>query len=272
MSQDPRTLLLWAWIAMAGWMAVLWLVERARRNASLADIGWCVGLVAVVAGYAWSATGESERKLLLVVMASVYGLRLGGYILLNRVIGKPEDQRYQRLRSLWRLDEPLRMFGYFQLQAVAVVLFSLPFLAVMQNPRPPFSLWELAGVIVWMIGIAGESLADRQLAGFRAKPWNHDRVCRDGLWFFSRHPNYFFEWIHWWAYVVMAIGSPGWFLTWIGPLVMGLSLTRITGIPWAEEQALRSRGEDYRRYQDTTNAFVPWWPKAGQSSSAPFKN
>lgn len=272
MSQDPLTLLLWAWIAMAGWMAVLWLVERARRNASLADIGWCVGLVAVVAGYAWSATGESERKLLLVVMASVYGLRLGGYILLNRVIGKPEDQRYQRLRSLWRLDEPLRMFGYFQLQAVAVVLFSLPFLAVMQNPRPPFSLWELAGVIVWMIGIAGESLADRQLAGFRAKPWNKNRVCRDGLWFFSRHPNYFFEWIHWWAYVVMAIGSPGWFLTWIGPLVMGLSLTRITGIPWAEEQALRSRGEDYRRYQHTTNAFLPWWPKAGQSSSAPFKN
>ena len=132
------------------------------------------------------------------------------------------------------------MFGYFQLQAAAVVLFSLPFLAVMQNPRPPFSLWELAGVIVWMVGIVGESLADRQLAGFRAKPWNHDRVCRDGLWFFSRHPNYFFEWVHWWAYVVMAIGSPGWWLTWIGPVVMGVALIRITGIPWAEEQAIQN--------------------------------
>lgn len=272
MSHDPLTLLVWAWISMAGWMAVLWLVERTRRNASLADVGWCVGLVAVVAGYAWSATGEIERKLLLVVMASVYGLRLGGYLLLNRVIGKIEDQRYQRLRRLWRLDQPLRMFGYFQLQATAVVLFSLPFLAVMQNPRPPFSLWELASVIVWLIGIVGESLADLQLARFRAKSWNHDRVCREGLWFFSRHPNYFFEWIHWWAYVVMAIGSPGWLLTWIGPLVMGVSLTRITGIPWAEEQALRARGEDYRRYQDTTNAFLPWWPKTGHSSSAPFKN
>ncbi|MEK6633199.1 MAG: DUF1295 domain-containing protein, partial [Nitrospirota bacterium] len=186
MSPDPLTLLLWAWIAMAGWMALLWLVELVRRNVSLADVGWCVGLVAVVAGYAWFATGEIERKLLLVVMASIYGLRLGGYILLNRVIGKTEDQRYQRLRRLWRLDEPLRIFGYFQLQAAAIVLFSLPFLAVMQNPRPPFSLWELAGVLVWMVGIAGESLADRQLARFRAKPWNHDRVCREGLWFFSR--------------------------------------------------------------------------------------
>jgi len=272
MSSDPLTLLLWAWVAMAGWMALWWLVERTQRNASLADVGWCVGLVVVVAGYAWSATGESERKILLAVMASVYGLRLGGYILFNRVIGKTEDQRYQRLRLVWRLEKPLEMFLYFQLQAAAVVLFSLPFLAVMQNPRPPFSLWELAGVIVWLAGITGESLADRQLARFRAKSWNHDRVCRDGLCLFSRHPNYFFEWVHWWAYVVMAIGSPGLVVTWIGPLVMGVSLTKITGIPWAEEQALRTRGDDYHRYQATTNAFIPWWPKTGQSSSAPLKN
>lgn len=272
MAQDPLTLLLWSWIAMAGWMSALWLVERTQRNASLADVGWCVGLVAVVAGYAWSAAGEVERKLLLVVMASAYGLRLGWYILSNRVIGKAEDRRYQRLRRDGRLSDPLRMFGYFQLQAAAIVLFSLPFLAVMQNPRPPFSLWELAGVIIWMIGIIGESMADWQLAAFRAKPWNHDRVCREGLWYCSRHPNYFFEWVHWWAYVVMAIGSPGWGLTWIGPMVMGVALLRITGIPWAEEQAIRTRGDDYRRYQDTTSAFIPWWPKTGQSSSAPFKN
>jgi steroid 5-alpha reductase family enzyme len=272
MAHDPLTLLLSAWTAMAAWMAGLWLVERVRRNASLADVGWCAGLVVVVTSYAWFATGEAERKILLAVMASVYGLRLGGYILFNRVIGKTEDRRYQRVRLVWRLDEPFRMFGFFQLQAAAVVLFSLPFLAVMQNPRPPFSLWELAGVLIWTIGIAGESLADRQLARFRAKPWNHDRVCRDGLWFFSRHPNYFFEWVHWWAYVAMAVGSPGWLLTWIGPLVMGIALVKITGIPWAEEQALRARGEEYRRYQATTNAFFPWWPKSGHSSSAPFKN
>ncbi|MCC6141615.1 MAG: DUF1295 domain-containing protein [Nitrospira sp.] len=263
MSHDPLTLLFVAWAAMAVWMAVLWLVERTQRNASLADVGWCAGLVVVVAGYAWLATGETERKLLLAVMASIYGLRLGGYILFNRVIGKTEDRRYRRVREVWRLDEPLQMFGFFQLQAAAVALFSLPFLAVMQNPRPPFSLWELAGVLVWVIGVAGESLADLQLTRFRAKPWNHDRVCRDGLWFFSRHPNYFFEWVHWWAYAVMAIGSPGWLLTWIGPLVMGIALVKITGIPWAEAQALRTRGEDYRRYQDTTNAFIPWWPKIG---------
>lgn len=264
---DPLTLTGFAMVAMAGWMSVLWVVQRYQHNASLADVGWCFGLVAVVAGYAMFAAGEAERKILLLVMASVYGLRLGGYILFSRVIGKTEDGRYQRLRREWRLSEPIRMFGYFQLQAAAVVLFSLPFLAVMLNPRPPFGLWELAGVVVWLVGVAGEAVADRQLSRFRSKRWNHDRVCREGLWYLSRHPNYFFEWVHWWAYVAMAIGSSGWLLTWIGPFVMGVALVKITGIPWAEAQALRTRGEEYRRYQETTNAFIPWWPRSisGQS-------
>src|SRR5690606_13789140 len=104
---------------------------------------------------------------------------------------------------------PWFMFAYFQLQAAAVALFSLPFLVVIQNPRPPFGLVELIGVLIWLAAVVGEAAADRQLAAFRAKPWNRDRVCREGLWYFSRHPNYFFEWLHWWSYVVMALGAPG---------------------------------------------------------------
>jgi steroid 5-alpha reductase family enzyme len=153
------------------------------------------------------------------------------------------------------------MFGYFQLQAIAVAAFSLPFLVVIQNPRPPFGFWELGGLLLWIIAVSGEATADWQLARFRAKHWNHDRVCREGLWYYSRHPNYFFEWLHWWTYVVMAIGAPGWPLTCIGPIAMGWALLNVTGIPLAEQQALTSKGEDYREYQRTTNAFVPWFPK-----------
>jgi steroid 5-alpha reductase family enzyme len=109
--------------------------------------------------------------------------------------------------------------------------------------------------------VTGEAVADRQLGQFRSKPWNRDRVCRDGLWYFSRHPNYFFEWLQWWSYVVMAIGIPGWPLTWIGPVAMGWALVKVTGIPLVEAQALASRGEEYRIYQRTTNAFFPWLPK-----------
>jgi steroid 5-alpha reductase family enzyme len=153
------------------------------------------------------------------------------------------------------------MFGYFQLQSAAVAAFSLPFLVVIQNPRPPFSLVELAGLLLWILAVSGEAVADRQLSRFRARPWNRDRVCREGLWQYSRHPNYFFEWVHWWSYVVMAIGAPGWPLTFIGPVGMGWALLRVSGIPLAEQQALKTRGAEYRRYQQTTNAFVPWIPK-----------
>lgn len=260
-SHDPLTLIGTSLVVMTAVMFVLWLVQLRGRNASLADVGWCFGLIGVVTWYGASASGDPVRRGLLVAMVTAYSLRLGIYILLNRVIGKKEDPRYQWLRRRLGARERLGVFAYFLLQAPAVVLFSLPPLAAMQNPRPTFSLWELAGVLVWLVGVVGESVADWQLAAFRTKPWNRDRVCRNGLWYFSRHPNYFFEWLHWWAYVVMTIDTPGWLLTWIGPLAMGIALLKVTGIPLAEQQALATRGEDYRVYQRTTNAFIPWFPK-----------
>ncbi len=260
-SLDPLILIGTALVVMTGVMLILWLVQLRGRNASLADVGWCLGLIGVVTWYGTAASGDPVRRGLVVAMVTVYGLRLGIHILLNRVIGRKEDPRYQWLRSRLGVRERLGVLGYFLLQAPAVVLLSMPPLAVMQNPRPTFSLWELAGVLVWFLAVAGESVADWQLATFREKSWNRDRVCRDGLWYYSRHPNYFFEWLHWWAYVVIAIDTPGWLLTWIGPLVMGISLWKVTGIPLAERQALATRGEDYRAYQRTTNAFFPWFPK-----------
>jgi steroid 5-alpha reductase family enzyme len=261
MESNPLFLVLAAYLAMAVAMAGLWVLQLRMRNASIADVGFCAGLITIVLWYATQATGEVERKILVAVLVVLYAGRLGFYILLNRVIGKQEDARYRRLRERWGASERLKMFGYFQLQALAVAAFSLPFLTLIQNPRPPFALLELAGLLIWIVAVSGEAMADRQLAQFRSKPWNRDRVCRAGLWYFSRHPNYFFEWLHWWAYVVMAIGAPGWPLTWIGPVAMGWALLKVTGIPLAEAQALASRGEDYRIYQQTTNSFIPWWPK-----------
>jgi steroid 5-alpha reductase family enzyme len=258
---DPLTALLIVYAVMASVMLVLWLVDRWTRNASIADVGWCIGLVSAVAWYAWSTTGDLERKILLVVMAALYSLRLALYILLNRVIGKEEDARYRHLRRAWGSNERIILFGYFQLQAAAVALFSLPFLVLMQQDFPPFSLWEWAGFLVWLAAVVGEGVADWQLTQFRSKSSNRNRVCRDGLWQYSRHPNYFCEWLHWWAYVVMGVSTPGWFLTWIGPVGMGWALWKVTGIPWTERQALVSRGEDYREYQRTTSSFIPWFPK-----------
>lgn len=262
MMQDPLTLLLTGWAASAVGMVALWILDRRLRNASLADVGWCYGLTLVVLWQAATVSGEPARRWLVAAMVAIYAIRLGTHILLDRVIKKPEDGRYRALRLRWGAHESFGMFGYFQLQAAAIALFSLPPLTVMQNPHPPFHLWDVAGVLLWIVAVTGEAVADGQLAAFRNKPWNKDRVCRLGLWRYSRHPNYFFEWLHWWSYVLMGLASPvgNWALTLIGPTVMGVALLKVTGIPWTEAQASRTRGEEYRAYQRTTSAFLPWFP------------
>ena len=267
LGSDPVSLVVAAYLLMAIVMALLWAVQRRTRNAAIGDIGWCVGLILVVLGYATQAPSGIERILLTVMLVTLYAGRLGLYILFNRVKGKPEDARYRRLREEWGETEPSKMFVYFQLQALALAAFSLPFLVLLWNPGPPITVVELVGLLIWGVAVAGEAAADRQLAQFRADPSNQGRVCREGLWKYSRHPNYFFEWLHWCSYVVMTWGAPGWVCTWIGPIVMGVALLKVTGVPRAEEQALVSRGEKYKAYQATTNAFFPWSPRTRLDTS-----
>ena len=268
LGSDSFSLVVAAYLVMSVVMALLWAVQRRTRNAAIGDVGWCAGLVVVVWWYATQAPGSIERILLTVMLVTLYAGRLGLYILFNRVKGKPEDARYRRLREEWGKTEPSKMFAYFQLQALAVAAFSLSFFVLLWSPRPPTAVVELVGLLIWSVAVAGEAAADQQLARFRADPRNQSRVCREGLWNYSRHPNYFFEWLHWCSYVVMTWGAPGWVLTWIGPIVMGVALLKVTGIPRAEEQALFSRGEAYKAYQATTNAFFPWFPRAMPDTSS----
>jgi steroid 5-alpha reductase family enzyme len=264
---DPLPLVLVAYLVMTVIMGLLWVVQRRTKNAAIGDVGWCVGLIVTVLWYATQASGSSERVFLTVMLVTLYAGRLALHILFNRVLGKEEDARYRRLRKEWAESESAKMLSYFLLQALAVAALSLPFLVLMWNPRPPSALVELIGLTIWGVAVAGEARADRQLAHFRADPRNEGRVCREGFWKYSRHPNYFFEWLHWCSYVVMTLGAPGWIFTWIGPIGMGLALLKITGIPRAEQQALSSRGEEYKAYQATTNAFFPWFPRPKPESA-----
>jgi steroid 5-alpha reductase family enzyme len=172
-----------------------------------------------------------------------------------------EDGRYVQLRKTWADNFAPRMFGFFQMQAASVVLLGVPFLLPVLNPAPQLHALEIAGTVLWLLALTGEAMADAQLAGFKRDPANRGRVCAAGLWRYSRHPNYFFEWLVWVAYFVFALASPWGVLAVIAPASILYLLLRVTGIPLTEEQSLRSKGDAYRRYQARTSAFVPWRPR-----------
>jgi steroid 5-alpha reductase family enzyme len=165
------------------------------------------------------------------------------------------------LRKEWKTNLPLRFFFFFQFQALLDLFLSLPFLLACLDTSAPLGIPEKIGAAIWIVGILGESVADAQLEAFKKNPANKGKTCRAGLWNYSRHPNYFFEWTVWVGYAVFCIAAPWGLLGLLAPALILYFLLRLTGIPATEAQALRSRGDEYREYQRTTSAFVPWFPE-----------
>ncbi|MGD9850377.1 MAG: DUF1295 domain-containing protein [Nitrospirales bacterium] len=242
-------------------VSVLWLFYLRVVNASLADVGFCLGLSLVILVCGVTGEGHLWRKMLVVGMGSVYAFRLGWHVWKNRVWRKAEDPRYQWLRSTLGRWELVGFLGYFVLQVPGALFFGALLCWVMAHPQEAVRGWDLLAGSIFILALTGETLADRQLERFRGNPDNRGKVFTEGLWRYSRHPNYFFEVVHWWAYVPLAVGlSWAWAaLAW--PLVMMVSLLWITGVPLAEAQALSTRGDAYRAYQRTTNRIFPWLPR-----------
>ena len=251
-----------AWVGATALMLLVWGIYRVRQpNAVLADVGFCIGFALIVLGYGWLANGDPYKRSVVTAMGTVYAFRLAGYLYWTRVRGTTEDRRYQSLRERWGHRAEGFLFVYFMAQAIAMVVMSFPLLVLMENANARWNAWEFSGVAVWMIGVVGEAWADRQLVRFRRDPANAGRVCQEGLWRYSRHPNYFFEGVLWCGYVLMGVGVPSGWITLIGPVLMIVSLLKVTGIPLAEAQALQSREREYREYQRTTSPFFPWFPR-----------
>ncbi len=255
------TLILSGVILMVGWMAALWLVYRKYDNAGIVDVGWAMGLAILAWWYSFSGTGLLSRRLLVAGMVGFWGSRLASHLLLDRVIGRPEDARYVAIKENWKTHLPLKFFLFFQAQGLLDVVLSIPFLLLCMDTSPRVRFMEWCGAALWALALAGESVADAQLKRFKADPSNKGKTCREGLWNTSRHPNYFFEWLIWVAYAVMAWGSPHGSWAILSPVLMLYFLTQVTGVKMTEAHALKTRGEEYRDYQRTTSAFFPWFKK-----------
>lgn len=255
-------LLLTALVVACVGFAALYAAAKRLDNYGIVDVAWAAGFAPIAWFYGFCGGGSSLRRTLVVIMVTGWSLRLAGH--LGRRVRRHhpvEDGRYQRLRQEWAGAFSRKMFLFFQAQAVSLVLLSWPFLAACANPAPQLTILELGAVALWFVAVAGEATADAQLDAFKRDPANAGRVCAVGLWRYSRHPNYFFEWLVWVAYALFALAAP-W--GWLGlgcPVVMLTLLLKVTGVSLTDEQLERSKGEAFRAYRRRTSAFVPWFPR-----------
>lgn len=261
-------LFFYGWLIMVAIMAALWLYQKRLGDAGIVDVAWSYGIGVLALFYLiFLPEIPIERRLLVCGVAVLWSARLGTYLLFNRVIGKHEDGRYKELRRSWGDQFQRKLFWFYQAQGAADSLLTIPFLIALAVPASGITIFDIVGAFIVVLSVSGETLADSQLAAFRADPSNKGKTCRKGLWRFSRHPNYFFEWLHWMAYPIMALpliaagGMAFWLASFSSAVVILWLVLKVTGIPPTEAQALRSRGEDYRRYQRETSAFFPWFPK-----------
>jgi steroid 5-alpha reductase family enzyme len=253
-----------AWLFALVLMALVWQLARRIGNAGIVDIAWSAGFAPVVLFYAVAGSGAASRRALIAAMVGLWSLRLGVYLYGRVSAHHPvEDARYARLRSEWGAQADAKMFGFFQLQAGLLVVLSVPWLLVCLNSRAGLQPFEWAGCLLWFVALCGEALADRQLQRFKADPAHRGAVCQEGLWRYSRHPNYFFEWLLWVAYFLVALAAPWGWLTLYCPALMLYFLLRVTGIPLTEQLSLQSKGAAFAEYQRRTSAFVPWFRKSG---------
>jgi steroid 5-alpha reductase family enzyme len=244
--------------ALCALFALAFALARRIDNYGIVDIAWSYAFGALALAYGLLGGGWGGRRALTAAMVAAWSLRLGTHLLLRVSRRHPEeDGRYRQLRREWGPRLAPRMAWFFQAQAVSVGVLGIPFLAACENPRPGLGPLEVAGLVLWAVAIGGEALADAQLSAFAARPENLGRVCEAGLWRYSRHPNYFFEWLVWVSYFLFGCGSPWGWAGVLSPACILFLLLRVTGIPATEEQSLRSRGDAYRRYQATTSPFIP---------------
>lgn len=238
-----------------------WLIQLRTRNAGLVDAiwAWTLGLLAVF--YAVVGSAPAELRLLLALMGGLWGFRLGTHLFI-RNHGKPEDWRYARFRKEWGPKADFNMFWFFQFQNIFTLLLSASaFIVIAYRSEMPSTIAIITAITLWLVSVVGEALSDRQMEHFRGNPANKGRVCRDGFWRYSRHPNYFFECVHWLAYVPLALCAPYGWTAFAAPVVMAGLLMKLSGVPLLEaEMALRKPG--YADYMRTTSALIPWFPKS----------
>lgn len=249
--------------ALSAIMAAAWYLQRRTGNSGWVDVIWslAVGSVAFVASVLPITNGSLHwRQIAIAVFAAWWCVRLALHIA-NRARRATDDPRYRDLIDQWGQNAARRMFWFLQSQAAVGSVLVISIMLAACNPNPSLRIQDVFGLATLAAAIIGEAIADRQLEAFRKACGNKKGVCDVGLWRWSRHPNYFFEWLLWVAYPIIAIDFAGYnpygWLALPAPVCMYWVLVHVSGIPPLEQHMLRSRGDAFRAYQERTRAFFP---------------
>jgi steroid 5-alpha reductase family enzyme len=244
-------------------MTVAWWIQQRSGRSGLVDAFWTFGVggSAIVAALLPLSGGVLVRQIFVAALAAIWSLRLGSHIVRRNGMNG-DDPRYRHMIEEWGADAPRGMFWFLQSQAAIGVVFALAIVVAAHNRAPGLRWQDFMGALIAFGAISGEGLADRELQRHRGDPKNVGAVCDVGLWRWSRHPNYFFEWLFWFAFPVIAIdtsghNSPGWFAL-AAPILMYWLLVHVSGIPPLEQHMERSRGAKFHAYQLRTSKFFPW--------------
>jgi steroid 5-alpha reductase family enzyme len=257
-------------LLLSGAMALAWRIALKTGQSGRIDAIWAfaTGLAAIVA--ATASQGDPLRRALVCTIAAIWSLRLGRYLWLRATRGG-DDPRYAALKRSWGAAAPRRLFFFLQIQAFASWPLALTAYCAAGAPRHGLDGRDGLAIALFALAFAGEAIADQQMASFKTEPANRGRICDQGLWAWSRHPNYFFEWLSWLAYPIMAVeaGYPAGWLALSGPLVIYGLLVHVSGIPPLEAHLSRSRPAEFAAYAENVSAFWPRPPRRSRSFAKP---
>lgn len=248
----------WCLAAVLVFAAGVWLASVVKRDVSIVDSFWSLFFVFILVAYIILTASDGPRLILLLVLVSLWAVRLSAHISW-RSWGEPEDHRYAKIRQN---NEPnftfKSLYLVFALQAFLAWIIALPLVTAVSGSAP-LNIIDGIALLLWLIGMFFETTGDYQLARFKADPANKGQVMDQGLWRYTRHPNYFGECCLWWGFYLFALAAGYWW-TIIAPLLMTVLLLKVSGVTMLE-QNIGERRPGYRQYIERTNAFFPGLPK-----------
>ena len=252
------TLFLYGLFAALLLPSLTWIVSLFKGDASIVDSLWSLIFLALCATWLVAHEDTTPRSVIVFALVAFWALRLSAYITW-RNWGEGEDARYQAMRRKYSPNFAVKsLFIVFLLQGLLAWIIALPLLAAITGSRPLNPVDALAIVLV-LFGTLFESIADAQLAAFKARPGAQGRVMDKGLWRYTRHPNYFGECCVWWGFYLFALAAGGWWSI-LSPLLITFLLLRVSGVVLLEKDIVERR-PGYREYINRTNAFFPGIPR-----------